>query len=311
MVLRHATRQVTAGDQFQVGAISGRQLGLAAAGPVTGVLERGAAFSIATYFLSFGAAHEQQAESLGLQMMEAAGYNPAGFMEFVAAMRLEGAAHGGLVWLGRHPKVREVPDTGPVRVSAGFNSVQAQLRGASRSVKSRGSTLPAPRSASEVAPPDGVYRDVAAGDRLRFVVPESWRRMISGNTVIFVPAGGGVWLPDGPAAITHGIEVGVARGTPGTLDADTIRLLSALGRGDPKLIWTPAFRTSRIAGRNAISTTLSHVCGVTGEFETVMLTAVHLEDGSLLYFLGVSPETETALDRGVFERIVSSLRILE
>ena len=166
------------------------------------------------------------------------------------------------------------------------------------------------RAGVGVAPPDGFYRDVTAGDRLRFAVPDGWRRMLSGNTVMFVPEGGGVSLPDGPGAITHGIEVGVARGTPGGLEADTVRLLSALGRHDPKLIWTPAFRTSRIAGRKAMSTTLSHVCGVTGEFETVMLTAMHLDDGSLLYFLGVSPEAEAGLYRGVFEQIVLSLQIV-
>ena len=309
VVLRHATRQATAGEQFQIGAVSGRQLGLAAAVPATGVLEQGAAFSIATYFLSFDAAHEVQAESMGLRIMAAAGYKPAGFAAFVAAMRLEGAE-----WLGRHPNARPKTETGPARVSAGFTLAQTQLRSMGRSASKTGNTasraVSAGRAGFGVAPPDGVYRDVTAGDRLRFVVPESWRRVLSGNTVTFIPDGGGMSLPDGPSAITHGIEVGVARGKPGSIDADAIRLLSALGRHDPKLIWTPAFRTSRIAGRHTRSTTMSHVCGVTGEFETVMLTAMHLDDGSLLYFLGVSPEAEAGLYRGVFEQIVLSLQIV-
>ena len=315
VVLRHATLQVTASGQFEIGGISGRQIGIAAAAPLPGILERGSTFSIASFFLSFGAAYEREAEDLGLRIMEAAGFDPAGFTDFVAAMRLEGAAHGGLEWLGGHPGTRLGRDGDTPMRSARFKMVQASLRRLPRPSRSIGNmtafAAPVGTLGFHVPRPEGVYRRVTAGDRLQLQVPEGWRRVLSGNTVMFIPEGASILLLDGPAAITHGFEVGVARGTPGSLEADTIRLLSALGRHDPTLIWTPAFRTSRIAGRNARSTTLSHVCGVTGGFETVMLTTMHLDDGSLLYFLGVAPQADAGTYRGVFEQIVASLQVLD
>lgn len=317
VVLRHATTQVSASEDYQIGAISGQQVGLSMAAPRPGILERGANFSIASYFFRFGAVSEEEAGRLGERLAEAAGYAPDGLRAMVAALRSEGAAEGGLAWLGRHPTLRS-DDTGALRqASSVFQGIQDRVRAIPRPKRSIGNPhhhqaeMPVETSGFSVPAPAGEDRAVTAGDNLQLMVPANWSRLLSGNTVIFAPEGAFVALRDGPAAVTHGIQIGIARSKSEGVEGNTPGLLTALAHNNPRLTWTPAYTESRVAGRAAVSTTMSHVSPVTGDFETVTMTAVHLSDESFLYFLGVAPQMESSTYRGVFDRVIESLRVLE
>lgn len=314
VVLRHATAQLSAGEPYQIGAITGRQVGLSAAAPMPGILERGANFSIASYFFRFAPAPESDADALGIKLAQAAGYDPNGLVEMVGALKGAGAAYGGLDWLGRHPKPRSGEPAG-VSPSSAFASIQARVRAIPPPARSIGNTSPSETpvgtAGSHVPPPEGESRSVTAGDNLLLSVPANWRRLLSGNTVIFAPEGAFVALRDGPAAITHGIQVGIARSTSEGVEGNTPALFTALARNNARLTWTPAMSSLRVAGRDALTTTMNHVSPVTGEFEAVTMTALRLSDDSFLYFLSVAPQIDAGTYRRAFDRVVQSLQILD
>jgi hypothetical protein len=114
-----------------------------------------------------------------------------------------------------------------------------------------------------------------------------------------------------PLAVTHGVQVGIARSLTGHLQGDIRRLLGALARGNAHFIWAPAFTEQRIAGRSGITTRASNVSPVTGAFEQVLVSAVHLPDDSLLYVIAVAPEDEAGVSRNVFTRVLDSIELLD
>ena len=249
----------------------GAQIGLAAAAPMPGILERGAAFSIASYFLRFESVYEAEADLLGAQLAATAGYEPAAVNDMFRQLNTAGAAHGGLHWLMRHPN----------------------------------------RIGAHVPTPEGGFRSVTAGDQLLLSVPANWNRLLIGNTATFAPEGAYEALQDGPAFMTHGFQVGIARSITGALNGDMPALLSALARNNPKFTWVPAFQQIRVAGRDALTTTASNVSPVTDDFETVAVTVLLVSDDTLLYFLGVAPQQESSTYRGVFEGAVQSLFVFD
>jgi hypothetical protein len=73
--------------------------------------------------------------------------------------------------------------------------------------------------------------------------------------------------------------------------------------------WTPAFQRVQIAGRRGLRTTLNAVSSKSGQFEEVSVAAARLPDGNVLYVIGVAPQEESGVYRGVFNRIVESVQI--
>jgi hypothetical protein len=49
---------------------------------------------------------------------------------------------------------------------------------------------------------------------------------------------------------------------------------------------------------------------VTGQDESIQLVTTQMQDGNLLYAIGVAPESEFATYRRVFDRVVSSLQLI-
>jgi hypothetical protein len=281
-----------------------------------GILERGAAFSIASYFLRFESVYEAEADLLGAQLAATAGYDPAAVNDMFRQLNTAGAAHGGLHWLMRHPNRRvEASDRIAKAPSAEFQSLQVRVVAIPRPERSV-ANLPATGSpvatiGAHVPTPEGGFRSVTAGDQLLLSVPANWNRLLIGNTATFAPEGAYEALQDGPAFMTHGFQVGIARSITGALNGDMPALLSALARNNPKFTWVPAFQQIRVAGRDALTTTASNVSPVTDDFETVAVTVLLVSDDTLLYFLGVAPQQESSTYRGVFEGAVQSLFVFD
>jgi Zn-dependent protease with chaperone function len=316
VVLRHATAQLSASEQYQIGAITGRQIGLTAASPMPGILEWGANFSIASYFLRFDPVYEAEADLLAARLAETAGYDPAAVNDMFRELTTAGAAHGGLTWLLRHPNRRTDDSERVVKApSSELQAIQARIAAIPRRQQSidnvQAADSPVATVGSHVPSPAVEVRSVTAGDQLQLSVPANWRHLLAGNTVIFAPEGAYVALRDGPAAMTHGFQVGVARSITGDVDGDMSTLLNALARNNPKLTWAPAFQRTRMARRDALTTTANHVSPVTRDFETVIVTALRLSDDSFLYFLGVAPQAEASTYRGAFDRVLQSVVVLE
>lgn len=321
VALRHATAQATAGEEYQLGEMNGRVVGASVTERAIGLLDRAAQFSVASYFLIYDAAHEQEADRLAAAIMERSGFDPRAVGAIFDLAAKSGAVRSGDWWAMRHPSAfRDAAPPPEAAVDCGAEdpvsealaSVQARLRALPEvdSAESEAQQAPVPFGTIgySVEAPAGESRGVTAGDLLLMNVPANWDRMPTGNTVIFAPRGAYIALQDGATSVTHGLQIGVARSLTGTVHGDVHMLLASLGRHNRSFTWTPAFQRVKIAGRYGITTSVSHVSPATGEFESVSVSAVHLPDDSLLFVIGVAPQEEAGTYRNAFDRVLASMQ---
>lgn len=326
VVLRHATAQFSAGEHYQIGPVAGHTIAAALRGDTSNILERASAFATASYFLVNGREYERAADTLALDLMTRAGYDPRALGVMLLAIRTEGAASGGFLWLLRHPdpagdgnmgrvawidaqaaRLRTEPTPAPTESLASIQSWLASL--SSPVPDERQLELPVGTLGYSVLPPSGESRSVTAGDILQLNVPANWRRLPGGNAVTFAPDGAFLRVLEGPFAFTHGLQIAVARSITGELHGDLQVLLATIGQGNPDVTWTPAYQRVRIAGREGVTTTFNSVSPVTGEFESGVVWAAHLSDGGFLYVVGVAPQQEAGTYRQAFTRVVESIEI--
>ncbi|OFW15749.1 MAG: hypothetical protein A3F70_06350 [Acidobacteria bacterium RIFCSPLOWO2_12_FULL_67_14] len=328
IVLRHSTAQLTASEQYQIGPIAGHSIAAVLRGGTSNILERASGFAALSYFLMTDREFERDADTLAVHLMARAGYSPRALATMLHAIRTEGAAIGGVLWLLRHPDPAEDEGTTrsdliaeeaarvPIAASqppetalASIHSWLADLGPAAAAPAARDPELPVGTLGYSVLVPSGESRSVTAGDVLQLNIPANWRRLPGGNAVTFAPDGAFLRVLEGPIAFTHGLQVAVARSITGQLTSDVQVLLANFAQGNRNVTWTPAYQRVRLAGREGVTTTLSSVSAVTGNFENVVVWATHLSDGSFLYIVGLSPQEEAGAYRQAFTRAVESLRI--
>jgi hypothetical protein len=158
--------------------------------------------------------------------------------------------------------------------------------------------------------PSGRYQTAPAGDRLLLSVPSNWRRITASNTAIFAPDRAFANSQDG-MAVTHGLQVGVARSVTGVLKGDAQALLGHVAQGNPGLRWTPAFQRTTLGDLRGVTTTASTVSSVTGQFENITVSVAYLPDGTLLYTLAFAPDAEASAYGNVFDTIRQSIEVLK
>ena len=147
---------------------------------------------------------------------------------------------------------------------------------------------------------------------MRVSVPVNWDAVdASGGGVTYAPEGGFVQADNGGSAFTHGVQVGVAQGGGGDLQQDTQQLLQGFSRSNPDLRAAGTSRRETIGGRPGITTPLSNISGATGEREYITLSTTQLRDGSLLYVIGVAPQSEAKTYETTFRRVRQSLQIAD
>jgi hypothetical protein len=333
VALRHGTAQASSGERFQIGAIAGRTIGTVAVGGGVGgeILAAGEHFGVATYFLTHDPVLERQADLLAARMMANAGFDPRDISNAFRTIENTGS-HGAWRWTQSHPDLDEGEETVSrgdyiAREAEGFGSGQPKAEaGRLDLVQSRLRALPGARTIEDPAPPrhggtqahgvgvvvpSGVFRSVMVGDMLRADVPANWGRFVASNTVIFAPDGAFVESPEGPSSFTHGVQVGVARSTTGRLQDDTHTLVQSFARRNPALRWLPVYQNTLVGAWAGLTTVVSNVSPVTGQFEYVSVSTVHLPDGSLLYVIGIAPDDDAGTYRRAYQRVVESIGIVE
>ena len=334
IILRHGTAQVTKGERFQVGVILGRTIGAVVGSTGDSIVGQGANFGVSTYFLMYGHEFEHQADLLATQVMARAGYDPRDIAEMFHAIESQGAGRGGPQWMRSHPNpgtrdeylghdafTRSAPAM--PRVEEGIEtpnrleSIQATLAaipGGQRTThvarwEEHGVPTPSVGNGRGVDVPSGELGTVRAGDALYLDIPVNWRRILVSNTAIFAPDRAFVNSPGG-TVLTHGVQVGIARGVTGSLKADTDVLLTNLAQGNPHLRWISAYQRVTLRDRSGLTTTASNVSPVTGQFEQVQVSTWHVPDGGLLHVISIAPQNEAGVYRNAFNRILESIQVV-
>src|SRR5688572_4465613 len=326
VALRHGTAQATSGQKWQIGAVAGQILGAIVGGGLGEVLSTGTQIGAGLKIMSYGREYERQADLLGAQMLARAGYDPREMANMFRTIEQEGG-RGGPEWMSSHPNPGNrynaiVAEAKTLRVQGNantgqFQNIQARLGDMSPAPTAEqiargqgGSTRPTSTAGRtvRVEPPSTSYRTQQPADFLRVSVPSNWEEVGSSGGVTYAPEGGFFRGDNGATAFTHGVQIGTGPGG-GNLQRDTEALLNGFLRSNPDLKRQSGLQRDNIAGRNGLTTILSNVSEVSGQPERVALSTVHLPDGSLLYVIGVAPQSEARTYDTTFRRVRQSLQI--
>jgi len=333
VVLRHGTAQATKATPYEVGPIAGAILGSIIGGGWGRVVAQGTQFGLGTAFLRFGREFEHDADIEGAQIMARAGYDPRDMANMFKTIEKQGGS-GGPSWLSDHPnpgdrysyiteEARVLRVDNPIRDTRGFEDVQARLRGMPRAPTTEEATRNAGRRpvatsgtrsgdtrvpTGRVESPASNYRTYDENGEFSVSVPENWREVQSSNMVTFAPDGA-YGTRDGNTIFTHGIELGLARNETHDLQTATEELIDSLAGGNPRLTRASRFDRTSIANRNGLHTTLSNVSEATGGRESVDVFTTQLDNGLLLYAIGVAPVDSRDDYRRVFDRVVKSIDV--
>jgi len=334
VVLRHGTAQATKATPYEIGQVAGAILGAVIGGGWGRVISEGTQFGIGTAFLRFGREFERQADIEGAQIMARAGYDPRDMANMFRTIEKQ-SGPGGPQWLSDHPnpgdrytyiteEARVLRVDNPVRDTRGFADVQARLRRMPRAPTTEEATRNAGRNrpvgttgsrggdtrmpTGRVEAPSSSYRTYDENGEFRVSVPANWREVQSANTVTFAPDGA-YGSRDGSTIFTHGIELGFARNETHDLQTATEELIDSLAGGNPRLTRPSRFDRTSIADRRGLHTTLSNVSDATGGLETVDVFTAQLDNGLLLYAIGVAPANAGDNYQRVFDRVVKSIEL--
>jgi beta-barrel assembly-enhancing protease len=332
VALRHGTAQATEGEKFQIGAIAGQVLGAIVGGAAGSLISQGSQFGLGTYFLKYSRDYESQADILGSQIMARAGYDPREMANMFKTIEQEGGANGP-EFLSDHPNPgnrydRIMQEAKSLNVSGHgdtgkFAAMQTRAKGMGKEYtaqeiaqgKFKNGTNGAVGTSGlskTIQPPSSRMIAYEPSNFLRVHVPENWTQLNNNGGVTYAPEGSYTTTQQGDNVFTHGVEFGIAQaGGGGNLQRDTQSLLNSFARGNPSLKQTSGFSRTDVGGRQGLVTQLTNVSEVTGQQEYVTLTTTYLQNGSLLYMIGVAPTNEASTYDRAFKAVRTSLEIMD
>ena len=330
VALRHGTAQATKGQKYGLLAGIAGVAGTIFGGPAVGQLAQA---PFAVYFLKFSREYENEADTLGAQIMASAGYDPRDLANMFQTIERQGGGGGG--FLSSHPSAKDRyarinREAQLLRVNAGtrdtreFNRIQERLRGYAAAptmaeIQQSGQRYPTgettgnyptsnpPRGRVEY--PSNRYQNVSIfNGGVQVSVPSNWRQVGDGNSVWFAPEGG-YGQVNGQPVFTHGASFGAAQtNNRNNLQRASEELINSLAQGNSNLRTNSGFQRTTLSGRNALYVSLNNVNEATGQRELVRLITTQLRDGQLFYMIAVAPQNERNFE-GAFDTIMRSLRI--
>src|SRR4029453_8062517 len=299
VALRHGTAQATKGQKFQIGSVLGQIAGAVIGGTAGSIISQGTQFGLGAAFLKYSREYESQADILGAQILARAGYEPREMANMFKTIEAEGGNRGP-EWLSSHPnpgnryeainreaqslRVQGRAETGQ------FQDIQGRLRGmrpaytaeqiAKGQAKSnRRSSDTSARTGVAVAPPSSQYRASSPFSFLRLSLPSNWSVVGGGNAEItYAPAGGDRESSGQLEGVTHGIQIGVADRSSGSLQQDTDQLVAAFAKSNPQLRRQDGYSRETVGGRAGVRTTLVNQSDITGKPEMISLAPTRLNN---------------------------------
>jgi hypothetical protein len=326
VALRHGTAQATKGQGAAILGTLGQIGGAIIGGGLGQILSAGSQIGAGLKLMQYSREFESQADLLGAQMLARAGYDPREMANMFRTIEKEGGG-GGPQWMSSHPNPGNrynaiMNESKSLRVQGNantgqFQSIQARLGDMSpaltaeqiaRGQKTGAGTVGGGTRTVRVDPPSNSYRTRNPSEFLRLSVPSNWDEVDARDGVTYAPEGAFFRGDNGGTAFTHGVQIGVAQGS-GNLQRDTQRLVSAFAQSNPNLRQQTSLRRESLGGRNGYTTILSNVSEVTGQRERIALSTTQLRDGTLLYVVGVAPQTEAQTYDPAFRRVRQSVQI--
>lgn len=342
VALRHGTAQATKQSSLgsQLGTI-GLILGGAILGGQAGA-QLGAMFA-AGFQLKYSRQYENQADVLGARIMANAGYDPIDLANMFKT--IAGKSEGGRPpeWLSSHPdpdkRYEEIRNernrlrvsSNPIKITRGFSEINQYLASlpkartmaeiekdskgnantntgggntGGQSTTTAGTEMSKGRYSRNVPLPSYSTRVYQNGNLLQMRVPSNWQQFGGQNDVWFAPSGA-----YGDQGITHGATLGIYQTQQQNLRQALDEYVKLTLQSNTYLRQTRGYSRTRISGRTAYATMIAGRSPVTGNTEYALIYGTWLQNGNLLYFVGVAPERDSYRYNGAFNRIVRSIQL--
>jgi hypothetical protein len=333
VILRHGTAQASKAQKYQIGAVAGQILGAIIGGGWGQVISTGSQFGLGTAFLRFSREYERQADILGSQIMARAGYDPRDMASMFKTIEKEGGP-GGPQWLSDHPnpgdraayitkEAQSLRVENPLTDTRGFTQVQARFKQMPPAPTTEQATKNAgnrptgtsgggggARPTGRVPAPASNFRTYTEGNLFKVSVPSNWREIPGQSAVTFAPEGA-YGQADGQNVFTHGVEIGATRNETRDLQTATNQLLESLAQANPGLSRSSGYDQVTIAGRPGLRTVLTNSQSATGQPESIVAFTTQLRDGNLFYAVAVAPQSDFGAYRGVFDKVIRSIQLME
>ena len=332
VALRHGTAQATkqSNPVNQLPAIGGAILGAILGGPLGGIAQTAGQVTSSLIFTKYSREYEEQADTLGAQIMARAGYDPRDLANMFKTIEQQSGGSRSPEFLSDHPNpenrfenitrearlLRVSPN--PIQNTREFERVQSMLRGmspaqTSSQIQQNAQNNPQGRTENPMA--NGRYetrveypstrsRVYTGGNFLRVNVPNNWQVFETQNVVTFAPQGA-----YGDNGITRGVMVGLVQTQSNDLARATEDYVNGLLQSNNYLRQQSRFSRATIDRRNAYATVLSGRSPLTGRTEIVNIYTTQLRNGALMYIAAVAPQDESSRYNSAFRNVLSSIRI--
>ena len=342
VALRHGTNQASKASAAQMPlAILGGMLGSDSTGAI--LTQLGAGFAVNSVLLKYSRTAESQADILGAQMLNDAGYDPRAMAQFFEKIRAQDEGGQPIAFFSSHPN--------PERRTERVNEEVANLGGSGRGyntdsrefnqIKRYVQSLPAPRSSQlQSQPQQGAPGQPSqSSDRfvgvenalLRISHPENWKAYGQGDAMTIAPSGGLVNDGSGNQALAYGVIVnifeppqtdrygrqlqgpgwgqGADQGAATLLGDNTARLIQEFRLSNRTMRVVRSSEAINAGGLRGLSTYLSNDSPhPNGGRETNWLVTLPRPEG-LLFFVFTAPEREFQAYENTFQQMLYSVRL--
>jgi Zn-dependent protease with chaperone function len=338
VALRHATAQATkqgsVGNQLgMIGMILGGAILGGQAGAQAGMI------GVQAWMTKYSREYESQADTLGAQMMAAAGYDPHDLANVFRTIEQQGGSRGPQ-WLSSHPDpgnrynkinqeanyLRIAPN--PIKMTREFERVKSRLAGMppARSMqqleqeyertggrsnggygqtggRSQNDPMSGGRYDRNVEFPSTRMRTYS-NTGLSMQVPNNWRELSSSDDqVTFAPDGA-----YGDQGITRGAMLGVVTANSRDGYQATQSYIDTLLQGNSYLRQRGSIAQTTISGRQGNVVQLAGRSDITGETELVTVYTTLLKNGVMVYVATVVPQSESSQYQSTFRSMLNSIR---
>jgi beta-barrel assembly-enhancing protease len=329
VVQRHGTRAASKQMAAQLPlAVLGGMLGR---GALAQMATMGLSFGVGSYFLKNSRQAEREADLLGTDIMYDTGFDPRQMANFFRKLQSGPHARSAAEFFSDHPD----PGNRFEYVAAEAGTLRAKQYRADSSgfleIKKAVGAMK-PLTAQEIADQQKTHRvgegpsgETGAGtevrpsetmkefehNQFRISYPENWKVYGDQNSAVTIAP------PDGISenAISYGAMISIysPEKTSASLDANTHELVASLKQSNPSLREIgrdEEIRVNGVAGRSEDLVGVSPVRDSQGSAisERDWLVTLPRNDGSLLYVVFISPDTDFSRLRTTFEQMLRSLR---
>lgn len=328
VILRHGTNNVSKQQMIQLPAMmAGSMVG---DGSMLGMLSQlGIQLGAGSILLKMSRGAEKDADLLGANIMQRAGYNPLEMARFFEVLEKQSGNMSklALAFMSDHPnpgdrvksvekEITTMPRRPSYDASAGdMNAMKGRvtaLGAAPKRQAAQAAPAAAPAPTQDMTPSNQTKRYSGGGFQMDY--PDNWQVVSDGGsgTVVIAPRQGVVAGQGGQNAIGYGVLLSAAKPRAARVDlqSDTRDLVRQLQQSNPGMKVDQNAQQARVDGQPALVVKMLNQSPFQGVQEVDFLVAVDRGD-TLFYVLFIVPQPEMQRAQGAVEGMIRSIRFAQ